>query len=385
MYPTIYDLVLDLFGLSIPVLKLVQSFGFMVALAFVGASFTLGLELKRKERDGLLIPFTEKVWIGKTSSLLDKIISGVVGFLIGYKVIGLMLDFDVATANPQKFILSAQGSILGGFIGAALSVAGRIYEDRKEGLAEPKLVDQTTHPYEQVGNITIIAAIMGISGAKLFHNLENIDDLIADPVGSIVSFSGLSFYGGLICAAATIIWYAKKKNIPVLHLMDSTAPGLILAYGIGRMGCQIAGDGDWGLPNDAPMPAWLSFMPEWVWAYDYPNNVLGIDLKQDFASMGLVSVTGKAWPTPIYETTMAFIIFGILWSIRKKLKYPGLMFSIYLIFNGLERFAIEKVRINNELFGAGITQAEIISTVLIIIGITGIFLMPKVGNKWAKW
>ncbi len=385
MYPTIYDLVLDLFGLSIPVLKLVQSFGFMVALAFVGASFTLGLELKRKERDGLLIPFTEKVWIGKTSSLMDKIISGVVGFLIGYKFIGLMLDFDVATANPQKFILSAQGSIFGGFIGAALSVAGRIYEDRKEGLAEPKLVDQTTHPYEQVGNITIIAAIMGIAGAKLFHNLENIDDLIADPVGSIVSFSGLSFYGGLICAAATIIWYAKKKNIQVLHLMDSTAPGLILAYGIGRMGCQIAGDGDWGLPNDAPMPAWLSFMPEWVWAYDYPNNVLGIDLKQDFASMGLVSVTGKAWPTPIYETTMAFIIFGILWSIRKKLKYPGLMFSVYLIFNGLERFAIEKVRINNELFGAGITQAEIISTVLIIIGITGIFLMPKVGNKWAKW
>jgi len=113
--------------------------------------------------------------------------------------------------------------------------------------------------------------------------------------------------------------------------------------------------------------------------------VLGIDLKQDFESMGLVSVTGKAWPTPIYETTMAFIIFGILWSIRKKLKYPGMMFSVYLIFNGLERFAIEKVRINNELFGAGITQAEIISTVLIIIGITGIFLMPKVGNKWAKW
>ncbi|MCF8258617.1 MAG: prolipoprotein diacylglyceryl transferase [Flavobacteriales bacterium] len=385
MYPTIYDLVLDIFGLSIPFLKLIQSFGFMVAMAFVAASITLSWELKRKEKDGLLVPFTEKIWTGKSSTVADKAVSALIGFLLGYKLLGLILDFDTISNNPQKFILSSEGSVLGGILGAALSVASRIYEDRKYGLPEPKEVEKSTHPYEQVGTITIIAAVMGILGAKLFHNLENLDDLLRDPVGSILSFSGLSFYGGLICAAATIIWYAKKKNIKVLHLMDSTAPGLILAYGIGRIGCQVAGDGDWGMPNDLPMPQWLSFMPEWVWAYDYPNNVLGVDLKEDFARMGLHSETGKAWPTPLYETTMAFIIFGILWSIRKKLKYPGMMFSIYLVFNGIERFAIEKVRINNQLFGAGITQAEIISTVLIIIGITGIVLMPKVGNRWAKW
>jgi phosphatidylglycerol---prolipoprotein diacylglyceryl transferase len=385
MYPTIYDLVLDLLGISLPFLKLVQSFGFMVAMAFLAASITLSWELRRKERDGLLVPFKEKVWVGKKSSVPDIGFSGVVGFLIGYKLLALIMDFDSISGNPQKFILSSQGSVLGGVLGAALSVASRIYEDRKYGLPEPKLVEKSVHPYEQVGTITIIAAVMGILGAKLFHNLENLDDLLRDPVGSLLSFSGLSFYGGLICAAATIIWYAKSKNIPVLHLMDATAPGLILAYGIGRIGCQIAGDGDWGMPNDAPMPQWLSFMPEWVWAYDYPNNVLGVDLKEDFARMGLHSETGKAWPTPIYETTMALIIFGILWNIRKKLKYPGLMFSVYLIFNGLERFAIEKVRINNELFGAGITQAEIISSILIIIGVAGVFLMPRVGNRWAKW
>lgn len=385
MYPTIYDLVLDIFGLSIPFLKLIQSFGFMVAMAFVAASITLSWELKRKERAGLLIPFVERVWVGKKSTIADKAVSGVIGFLLGYKLLALVLDFDIISDNPQRFILSSDGSVFGGLLGAALSVGTRIYEDRKYGLPEPKEVEKTVHPYEQVGTITIIAAVMGILGAKLFHNLENLDDLLRDPVGSLLSFSGLSFYGGLICAAATIMWFAKKKNIRVLHLMDATAPGLILAYGIGRIGCQVAGDGDWGMPNDLPMPQWLSFMPEWVWAYDYPNNVLGVDLKEDFARMGLHSETGKAWPTPIYETTMAFIIFGILWSLRTKLKYPGMMFSVYLIFNGLERFAIEKVRINNELFGAGITQAEIISTVLIIIGVTGVFLMPKVGNRWAKW
>lgn len=385
MYPTIYDLVLDLLGLSIPPLKLIQSFGFMVAMAFVAASLTLSRELKRKEKDGLLQPISEKVWIGRTSSLADKVFSGIVGFVLGYKLLALLLGFDGIADNPQRFILSSEGSIIGGIIGAALSVGSRIYEDRKYGLPEPKEVEKTVHPYQQVGTITIIAAVMGILGAKLFHNLENLDALLADPVGSLLSFSGLSFYGGLICAAATIVWYARKKNIRVLHLMDATAPGLILAYGIGRIGCQVAGDGDWGMPNDAPMPDWLSFMPEWVWAYDYPDNVLGVDLKKDFARMGLHSETGKAWPTPIYETTMAFIIFGILWSIRKKLRYPGMMFSIYLIFNGLERFAIEKVRINNELFGAGITQAEIISSILIIVGVSGVFLMPKVGERWAKW
>ncbi len=385
MYPTIYDLVLDLFGISIPFLKLVQSFGFMVAMAFVAASITLSLELRRKEQEGLLAPIRETFWVGKTSTAVDKAVSGIIGFLIGFKLLPLLTDFDPISANPQRFLLSAEGSALGGIIGAALSVGLRIYEDKKDGLPEPKQVERTVHPHEHVGNITMIAAVMGILGAKLFHNLENLDDLMRDPVGSILSFSGLSFYGGLICAAATITWYSRKKNIKVLHLMDATAPGLMLAYGIGRIGCQVAGDGDWGMPNDAPMPDWLSFMPEWIWAYDYPNNVLGVDLKEDFARMGLHSETGKAWPTPIYETTMAFIIFSILWNIRKKLTYPGMLFSIYLIFNGLERFAIEKIRINNQLFEAGITQAEIISSLLIIIGIGGVLLMPKVGNRWAKW
>jgi hypothetical protein len=113
---------------------------------------------------------------------------------------------------------------------------------------------------------------------------------MADPIGSLISFSGLSFLGGLICATIAILWFAKKNNIKLLHLTDAALPGLMLAYGVGRMGCQIAGDGDWGIPNDAPKPEWLSFLPNWAWAYNYPNNVLGIDLKADFTQMGYVSL-----------------------------------------------------------------------------------------------
>ncbi|MCF8460780.1 MAG: prolipoprotein diacylglyceryl transferase [Flavobacteriales bacterium] len=386
MYPTLYDSVLDLFGLSIPPFRLVQSFGMMVALAFLAASWDLKSELKRKEGLGLLAPVKKKVWQGKKSSLVEKVISAIIGFAIGYKFLALVLDFDMIAGNPQEFILSAKGNLLGGFLGAALSVGMRFWEDKKESLPEPKEVEITVHPYEQVGTITILAAVFGILGAKLFHNLENWDDLMADPVGALVSFSGLSFLGGLICATIAILWFAKKNNIKLLHLTDAALPGLMLAYGVGRMGCQIAGDGDWGIPNDAPKPEWLSFLPDWAWAYNYPNNVLGIDLKADFAQMGYVSMYGKAWPTPLYETTMALIIFGFLWFMRKRWTTPGMVMSWYLILAGAERMAIEQVRINNEypIFG-GVTQAEIISSVMIVLGIAFLFLMPKVGKKWAQY
>lgn len=386
MYPTLYDLVLDLFGLSIPPFRLVQSFGMMVALAFLAASMDLKSELKRKEGLGLLAPVKKKVWIGKASTMAEKVISAIIGFAIGYKLLGLVLDFDIVASNPQKFILSSDGNLLGGLLGAAFSVGVRMWEDKKDALPEPKEIEINVHPYEQVGTITILAAVFGILGAKLFHNLENIDDLIADPVGALISFSGLSFLGGLICATLAILWFARKNNIKMLHLTDAALPGLMLAYGIGRMGCQIAGDGDWGIPNDAPKPEWLSFLPDWAWAYNYPNNVLGIDLKADYAQMGYVSLTGYAWPTPLYETTMALIIFSFLWFMRKRWTTPGMVMSWYLILSGAERLGIEQIRINNEypIFG-GVTQAEIISTILITLGIIGVFVMPKVGEKWAKY
>ncbi|MGB1318338.1 MAG: prolipoprotein diacylglyceryl transferase, partial [Flavobacteriales bacterium] len=261
MYPTLYDLVKDLFGLEIGFFKLIQSFGMMVALAFTAASMNLTSEVKRKTDLGLISTTTKRVWVGKPSSVFDKLISAIVGFLIGYKLLGIALEFDLVVLNPQDYILSAQGNLLGGLLGAALSVASRIWEDRKEAHIEEKEIDVIVKPSEHVGTITILAAVFGIGGAKIFHNLENWDELMADPVGSLLSFSGMSFLGGFICATIAIVYYARKNKIPVMHLTDSALPGLMLAYGIGRIGCQVAGDGDWGIPNDAPKPEWMSFLP----------------------------------------------------------------------------------------------------------------------------
>lgn len=386
MYRNLYELVLDLTGLSIGPLRIVQSFGFMMACAFMAAAWVLYTELKRKEALGLVGSTTERVWKDKRSTPTDYAIGALVGFVIGYKLLALILDFDSISANPQDFFLSSEGSFFGGIVGAAISSLGRWWEERN--YAEPREVELTLHAHDQVSNITMIAAVFGILGSKLFHNLENLDEFAADPWGSFISFSGMSYYGGLICAAVAVIWYGRKMKIPAIHLSDATAPGLILAYGIGRIGCQIAGDGDWGLPNDAPMPAWLSFLPEWVWAYDYPNNVLHLNLKRDFESMGLVSVTGKAWPTPLYETIMSVSIFGYMWAMRHRWTAPGKMMAMYMLLNGIERLLIEQIRINNkyDIFGFGITQAEIIATLMIVFGAMGAFwACPKYGEKWAKW
>jgi prolipoprotein diacylglyceryltransferase len=126
----------------------------------------------------------------------------------------------------------------------------------------------------------------------------------------------------------------------------------------------------------------MSFLPDWMWAYNYPNNVLGVDMIQYFEDKGYTSLTGYAFPTPIYEIIMSVIIFAFLWGMRKRWTVPGMIIAVYLILTGIERLLIEKIRINNEydILG-GITQAEIISIVMITVGIYGVYKLPKLGNS----
>ena len=242
----------------------------------------------------------------------------------------------------------------------------------------------TAIEYGLIVTLIAVAAIGGILGAKIFHNLENLHEFASDPIGALLSFSGLSIYGGIIVGGAAVLYYAHKNGLKVVHVADASAPGLILAYGVGRIGCQVAGDGDWGLPNDAPKPEWMSFLPDWMWAYDYPNNVLNVDVQEYFHRMGLESITGNAWPTPFYETVMAFIIFGILWSLRKTIRIPGILFSLYMVLNGIERLLIEQIRINPDYYFLGInaTQAELIAVLMMLFGLIGIGYFANNKNKY---
>jgi len=369
MYPTISDLIKDLFGLNIPMP--IQSFGFFVALSFIIAAWLVLLELKRKEKLGIISMQQKSVVVGKPASFQELFLMGLVGFILGFKLIGIIMNYSSFADNPQQFVFSSDGSIFGGILFAAGAVYMRYREKQKAKLDKPKTELINVHPYELTGNIIMLGALFGIIGAKVFHNLENIDEFIADPVGSLVSFSGLTFYGGLIFAAISIIWYARKNKIPALVICDVAAPAIMIAYAIGRVGCQMAGDGDWGIVNEAVKPGWLSFLPDWMWAFNFPHNVIN----EGVAIPGCVGkhcfmLDPPVFPTPFYETVMCTILFFILWGFRRRIKITGVLFSIFLMMNGVERFFIEKIRVNTKyhIFGHPITQAEIISTLLVITG-----------------
>ena len=377
MYPTISHLLFDLFGINIPLP--IQTFGFWVAIAFIFASWIISNELKRKEKEGFLSSTKVNEIIGESLTTSEIISSLLTGFFIGFKFIEALFHYTDLVNNPQDFILSTRGNLLGGILIASISFYLKWTENNKTKLATPKTIEKIVHPFELVGNMTMIAAVSGIIGAKIFHNLENMDAFLADPIGQLISFSGLTFYGGLIAGAVSVIWYANKYKINTKHLIDSAAPGLMLAYGVGRIGCQMSGDGDWGIDNLAPKPEWMSFLPDWMWSYTFPHNVIN-------AGVPIEGCTGKfcmelanpVWPTAFYEVIMSLAIFGILWAMRKHIKVPGALFFIYLAFNGVERFFIEKIRINTEynILG-GITQAEIISFSLILTAIIGVTYLYK--------
>ena len=375
MYPTISHLIYDLFGVHIPLP--IQTFGFWVAMAFISAAGIITIELKRKESEGLINSFKSKEIIGNSLNYQEIISSLLIGFLLGFKAFEAFFNYNDLVINPQEFILSTRGNFMGGILISAFSLFLKWYENKKTRLQTPKEIEKIVHPYELVGNMTMIAGISGIIGAKIFHNLENIDTFLADPIGQLISFSGLTFYGGLIAGAISVIWYAKKYHINIKHLIDSAAPALILAYGVGRIGCQMSGDGDWGIENLAPKPDWMSFLPDWMWSYTFPNNVINAGIPiEGCTGRFCMELANPVWPTAFYETIMSLIIFAILWSIRKHIKVAGALFFIYLIFNGIERFFIEKIRINNEIF-YGITQAEIISVCLVVLGMSGWIILYK--------
>jgi len=382
MYPKLSDLINDWFGTNI-VLP-VQSYGFFLALAFVVAGWVLYKELERKENEGLLKARTKKVLTGKPASMSELVSTFLVSLFVIFKLAGIVTAYTAFANNPQEFIFSGEGNWWIGFVGAAALTAWTYYDKKKKEIKPPKWEEVVVHPKDLLWQIVFIAVVFGLIGAKLFDQLENFDKFLADPVGTTFSFSGLTFYGGLIVAAIALLLFGKRNGIPWQVLGDVVAPGLILAYGIGRIGCHVAGDGDWGIVNTLQKPGWLSFLPDWAWAYDYPHNIInhGVPIA-GCTGPHCFHLAEPVFPTPIYETTMAVIIFFILWSLRKRLKVPGLLFAVYLMFNGLERFLIELIRVNNvyHIFGLKITQAEIISPILFLSGLVLFVVLRRKGKE----
>ena len=415
MYPNLYYVFEDFFGVKIGILRFINSFGFFVAIAFLVAAALLGKELRRKSEEGLFKPTERKLVVGGPATTGELVVNFLLGFLFGFKILALFIIGSEAVKDPQAYIFSSNGSLWLGLFTGGLFAWMKWRERKKQQLKTPEERMVRIWPHDRVGEITVIALIVGLLGAKLFDIFENWDDFLTHPSDYILSGGGLTFYGGLICATIAIVIYTRKNKFSVRHLADAIAPSLMIAYAIGRIGCQVAGDGDWGIyntaykvdaenkiapatPNDFAdtvkahsayffqhygrldslphtsfvKPSALSFLPNWMFAYDYPHNVnkMGIPISgcsDAFCNRLAVPV----FPTPFYETLMCTVLFFLLWAVRKKIRLAGALFCLYLILNGAERFLIEKIRVNNRLHFLGLhpTQAEVIALGLIIVGI----------------
>lgn len=227
-------------------------------------------------------------------------------------------------------------------------------------------VERQVAPHEVVGDLCVAVMLSGIAGARLFHILEHLDQFQANPWGMIFSTTGLSIFGGLIAGVLAGALCVRRWQLPVRPLLDAAAPAMMIGYGVGRIGCQVSGDGDWGtLANLALKPEWL---PTWLWAQTYEHNIYG----------ALIAAPG-VYPAPLYETAMALLCFAALWTLRKHPYRSGWLFAVYLVLAGVERLLIEQIRVNPVFHVAGVrgTQAEFIAVALIGLGIAGVVWLSR--------
>ncbi len=232
------------------------------------------------------------------------------------------------------------------------------------------------------GQITIIALIGGVAGSKLFSILENWGDFLRDPLGQLFSPAGLTFYGGFLVVMLWLYLYLKRKKLRFLLFADIASPLALLGYGIGRIGCQLAGDGDYGIPSHLP------------WAMSYPNgtakpaetlfeyfvrnpaqrvawhydSLAAITVGHDqFGRISQFDQIVTVHPAPIYETIFCILAFWIIWRNRKKFDaHIGKVFSIVLVVMGIERLLIEFIRLNPLYWG--LSMAQWISIGMILVG-----------------
>lgn len=206
---------------------------------------------------------------------------------------------------------------------------------------------------ELASTILFAAAIGGLAGARILFIFEEWSNFLRSPWDFIFSGAGFTWYGGMLGGALAVTWVVRRKGIPWLRAADISAPALAIAYGIGRIGCHVAGDGDWGTVTDVR------------WAVAYTNAIIG--WVHPYTGMPYPAGV-KVHPTSIYEFIQSVLIFAVLWPLRKKSYSDGTIFWLYLILSGVARFVVEFWRVNPAV-GFGMTEAQWFSGLLLALGL----------------
>ncbi len=208
------------------------------------------------------------------------------------------------------------------------------------GVVATRRLKELGWPVDWVYEMVFAALIGGLVGSRIDYLIQNWDQVSDDLLGNIFSGSGLVFFGGLLGGAVGVIIWALRKGVLNWELADMAAVPIAIGYVVGRIGCQLSGDGDYGTKSDLP------------WAMDYPD--------------GTVPTTDKVHPTPIYETFAMGIAALVLWHLRDRFA-PGVLFGLYLMIVGIERFLIEIIRRNDAVI-AGLTLPQLVSLAVLALG-----------------
>src|SRR6185295_15610302 len=204
-------------------------------------------------------------------------------------------------------------------------------------------------PVDWAYEMGFAALVGGIVGSRVYFIVQNYDSVKDDLLGNLFSGSGLVWYGGAIGGALAVLAWARYRDFLGLALLDLAAPALALGYAIGRCGCQLSGDGDYGRPFNGP------------WAMSYPN--------------GTVATDRTVHPTPIYETLAMGLGAWFLWQLRDRVR-AGVLFAIYLVYAGAERFLVEFLR-RNDASALGLTTAQLESLGAMVAGLVWIYVVRR--------
>lgn len=205
---------------------------------------------------------------------------------------------------------------------------------------------------ELASSFVLWAVVGGLVGSRLLSLVDDWQGFVEHPIAFLLTGAGFVFYGGLIGGFLTVSAVIWRRGLPWLRVVDCIAPALAIGQAIGRIGCQLAGDGDWGTPSTVP------------WAMAYPNAIVGWDA---WVRENGLPADVRVHPAPVYETLLYGAVFAILWSRRTRPHPDGQMLWLYLVLSGAARLAVEFVRVN-PVMAFGLTEAQLISIALIVIG-----------------
>jgi phosphatidylglycerol:prolipoprotein diacylglycerol transferase len=220
---------------------------------------------------------------------------------------------------------------------------------------------------EKAWDLIFMAVVGGILGAKAYYVLLNWERLVADPWTLLLSRGGLVWYGGLLGAAALVIWEIRRSKLPLGEIADAIAPAVAIGYAVGRLGCFFVGD-DWGRPTDS----WVGIaFPRGIPATTVENIQRDFGITVDPAMIEKYGNVLPVHPTQLYEVGLSTLIFFLLWRIRDHRHTPGWLLMLWLALAGLERFIVEFFRAKDDRFFGIFTLAQMISLGLVAVGVAG--------------